>query len=124
MFYSHLRELSAHCKFKDLEEDLIKDIFICNIKNSNIKSTGDIENKQHKLEYSLICLPKQTKNIPSKHTTKTKPMLEMRGHILHSSSTNIPCKNNYMQSMQKTGTLHIIVYSKNARTPATRYATK
>ena len=35
----------------------------------------------------------------------------------------MPRKNSNMQNMQKSWTLHIIVYSKDARTPATTYAT-
>ena len=35
----------------------------------------------------------------------------------------MPCKNNNMQNMQKSWTLHIIVYSKDAKTPANTYAT-
>ena len=82
----------------------------------------EIHRSNHKLEYSFICSFKQTKNIPPKHTTVTKSMLEMRRNILFSSSTNMPCKNN-IQNMQKSWTLHIIVYSKDARTPATTHAT-
>ena len=36
-FYSLLREQGAHCKFEHLEEDLIKDIFISNMRSSNIQ---------------------------------------------------------------------------------------
>ena len=36
-FYSRLRELGAHCKFEKLEEDLVKDIFISNMRSSNIQ---------------------------------------------------------------------------------------
>ena len=36
-FYSRLREQGAHCKFEHLEEDLIKDIFISNMRSSNIQ---------------------------------------------------------------------------------------
>ena len=34
-FYSRLREQGAQCKFEELEEDLIKDMFITNLRNSN-----------------------------------------------------------------------------------------
>ena len=34
-FYSRLREQRAHCKFEQLEEDLLKDIFISNMRSSN-----------------------------------------------------------------------------------------
>ena len=36
-FYSRLREQGAHCKFEHLEEDLLKDIFISNMRSSNIQ---------------------------------------------------------------------------------------
>ena len=36
-FYSRLREQGAHCKFEQLEEDLIKNIFISNMRSSNIQ---------------------------------------------------------------------------------------
>ena len=36
-FCSRLRELGAHGKFKDLDEGLIKDIFISNMRSSNIQ---------------------------------------------------------------------------------------
>ena len=36
-FYSRLREQGAHCKFEQLEEDLIKDILISNMRSSDIQ---------------------------------------------------------------------------------------
>ena len=36
-FYSRIREAGAMCKFKDLEEDLVKDLFISNMTNTSIQ---------------------------------------------------------------------------------------
>ena len=36
-FYSRLRELGSHAKLENLEEDLVKDLFISNIHSSNIQ---------------------------------------------------------------------------------------
>ena len=36
-FYSRLREQVEHCKFEQLEEDLIKDILISNMRSSDIQ---------------------------------------------------------------------------------------
>ena len=36
-FYSRIREAGALCKFKDLEEDLVKDLFISNMNNTSIQ---------------------------------------------------------------------------------------
>ena len=36
-FYSTIREAGAMCKFKDLDEDLVKDLFIANMTNTSIK---------------------------------------------------------------------------------------
>ena len=36
-FYSRIREAGALCKFKDLEEDLVKDLFISNMTNTSIQ---------------------------------------------------------------------------------------
>ena len=36
-FYSRIREAGVPCKFKDLEEDLVKDLFISNMTNTSIQ---------------------------------------------------------------------------------------
>ena len=36
-FYSRIREAGSLCKFKDLEEDLVKDLFISNMTNTSIQ---------------------------------------------------------------------------------------
>ena len=36
-FYSRIREAGARCKFKILEEDLVKDLFISNMNNTFIQ---------------------------------------------------------------------------------------
>ena len=36
-FYSRIRDAGAMCKFKDLEEDLVKDLFISNMTNTSIQ---------------------------------------------------------------------------------------
>ena len=36
-FYGRIREAGAMCKFKDLEEDLVKDLFISNMTNASIQ---------------------------------------------------------------------------------------
>ena len=37
IFYSRIREAGALCKFKDLEEDLVKDLFISKMTNTSIQ---------------------------------------------------------------------------------------
>ena len=54
-FYSRLREQGAHCKFEHLEEDLIKDIFISNMRSSNIQMEllSETRNPQQALNYAV-----------------------------------------------------------------------
>ena len=54
-FYSRLRELGAHCKFEKLEEDLVKDIFISNMRSSNIQMEllSEVRTPQQALNYAI-----------------------------------------------------------------------
>ena len=54
-FYSRLREQEAHCKFEHLEEDLIKDIFISNMRSSNIQIEllSETRTPQQALNYAV-----------------------------------------------------------------------
>ena len=54
-FYSRLRELGAHCRFQDLEEDLVKDIFISNMRSSNIQMEllSEVRTPQQALNYAI-----------------------------------------------------------------------
>ena len=54
-FYSRLRELGAHCKFEKLEEDLVKDIFISNMRSSNIQMEllSEARTPQQALNYAI-----------------------------------------------------------------------
>ena len=54
-FYSRLREQGAHCKFEHLKEDLIKDIFISNMRSSNIQMELLLETRtpQQALNYAV-----------------------------------------------------------------------
>ena len=54
-FYSRLREQGAHCKFEHLEEDLIKDIFISNMRSSNIQMEllSETRSPQQALNYAV-----------------------------------------------------------------------
>ena len=54
-FYSRLRELGSYCKFKNLEEDLLKDRFISNMKSSNIpmELLSEMRTPQQALNYAV-----------------------------------------------------------------------
>ena len=54
-FYSRLRELSAHCSFEKLEDDLIRNIFISNMKKSNIQMEllSETRTPQQALSYAV-----------------------------------------------------------------------
>ena len=53
-FYSRLRELGAHCRFENLE-DLVKDIFISNMRSSNIQMEllSEVRTPQQALNYAI-----------------------------------------------------------------------
>ena len=54
-FYSRLRELGAHCRFENLEEDLVKDIFISNMRSSNVQMEllSEVRTPQQALNYTI-----------------------------------------------------------------------
>ena len=54
-FYSRLPELGAHCKFEKLEEGLVKDIFISNMRSSNIQMEllSEVRMPQQALNYAI-----------------------------------------------------------------------
>ena len=52
-FYGHLREQGAHCKFEQVEEDLTKDIFISNMRSSDIQMELLSETPQQALNYAV-----------------------------------------------------------------------
>ena len=54
-FYSQLRELGAHCNFEKLEEDLVKDIFISNMRSPNIQMEllSEVRTPQQALNYAI-----------------------------------------------------------------------
>ena len=54
-FYSRLRELGAQCRFGKLEEDLVTDIFISNMRSSNIQMEllSEVRTPQQALNYAI-----------------------------------------------------------------------
>ena len=54
-FYSRIREAGAMCKFKDLEEDLVKDLFISNKTNTSIQMDllSGFRNSQQVLNFAI-----------------------------------------------------------------------
>ena len=54
-FYSRLRELGSYCKFENLEEELIKDIFIANMKSSNLQMEllSEMRTPQQAVNYAV-----------------------------------------------------------------------
>ena len=54
-FYSRLQELGAHCRFEQPTEDLIKDIFISNMRSSNIQMAllSEVRTQQQALNYAV-----------------------------------------------------------------------
>ena len=54
-FYSRMREAGALCKFKDLEEDLVKDLFISNMNNTSIQMDllSEVRTPQQVLNFAI-----------------------------------------------------------------------
>ena len=54
-FFSRLRDLGAHCRFKQLEEDLIKDIVISNMGSANIQMEllSEVRTSQQAFSYAV-----------------------------------------------------------------------
>ena len=54
-FYSRIREAGALCKFKDLEEDLVKDLFISNMNNTSIQMDllSEVRTPQQVLNFAI-----------------------------------------------------------------------
>ena len=54
-FYSRLREAGALCKFKDLEEDLVKDLFISNMNNTSnqMDLLSEVRTPQQVLNFAI-----------------------------------------------------------------------
>ena len=54
-FYSRIREAGALCKFKDLEEDLVKDLFISNMTNTSIQMDlwSEVRTPQQVLNFAI-----------------------------------------------------------------------
>ena len=54
-FYSRIKEAGALCKFKDLEEDLVKDLFISNMTNTSIQMDlfSDVRTPQQILNFAI-----------------------------------------------------------------------
>ena len=73
-FYSRLWEQETHCNFKHLKEDLIKDIFISNMRSSNLKMEllSETRTPQQALNYAV----------------NRERGLENQQEILRSSKTN------------------------------------
>ena len=55
MFYSRLRELGLHAKLEQLEEDLVKGLFISNMHGSNIQMEliSEVRTPQQVLNYAI-----------------------------------------------------------------------
>ena len=90
-FYSRLRELASHAKLENLEEDLVKDLFISNMHSSNIqmKLLSEVRTPQQVLNYAIngdredkLTNKKFKKHIP---TGKQCPMYDKinKGSTLH-----------------------------------------
>ena len=54
-YYSRIREAGALCKFKDLEEDLVKDLFISNMTNTSILMDllSEVKTPQQVLNFAI-----------------------------------------------------------------------
>ena len=54
-FYSRIREAGALCKFKDLEEELVKDLFISNMTNTSIQMDllSEVRTPQQVLNFAI-----------------------------------------------------------------------
>ena len=54
-FYSRIREAGALCKFKDLERDLVKDLFISNMNNTSIQMDllSEVRTPQQVLNFAI-----------------------------------------------------------------------
>ena len=55
IFYSRIREAGAICKLKDLEEDLVKDLFISNMTNTSIQMglLSEVRTPQQVLNFAI-----------------------------------------------------------------------
>ena len=71
-FYSRIREAGALCKFEDLEEDLVKDLFISNMTNTSIQMDLLSEDRtpQQVLNFA-INRERDQQEILRAHTSKT-----------------------------------------------------
>ena len=54
-FYSRIREAGALCKFKDLEEDVVKDLFIANMTSTSIQMDllSEVRTRQQVLNFAI-----------------------------------------------------------------------
>ena len=54
-FYSRIREAGLMCKFKDLEEDIVKDLFISNMNNTSIQIDllSEVRTPQQVLNFAI-----------------------------------------------------------------------
>ena len=138
VFHNRLQEPGSHCMDENLEDDLVKDIFLCNMRSSNIQSYQKQEkhnrhsttqkkesldkrfNKRFSKQITigiqyLMChrinpgqLPHLTVLNKQYHTENLKPNQ-------HGTSINCLAKNTHCNICKK-GKTFIIMYCKNFRT--------
>ena len=72
-FYSRIREAGAMCKFKDLEEDLVKDLFISNMTNTSIQSDllSEVRTPQQVLNFAINGERANQQEILKAHSSNT-----------------------------------------------------
>ena len=100
-FYSRITEAVALCKFKDLEEDLVKDLFISNMTNTSIQMDllSEVRTPQQVLNFAINRERGQA-NAQEKKRIQTTPV----GPKYHTSETdqdppshNVHYNNQYSQ---------------------------
>ena len=92
-FYSRIREAGAMCKFKDLEEDLVKDLFISNMTNTSIQMDllSEVKTPQQVLNFAI-----------NRERGQTNQQEILRAHSSSTNWSNVSyIRNNTRQQQQQ-----------------------
>ena len=94
-FYIRIREAGAMCKFKDLEEDLVKDLFISSMTNTSIQMDllSEVKTPQQVLNFAINSERGQANQQEILKHTQAVPTGRM-SHTLETTHVNNNNNNN------------------------------
>ena len=108
-FYSRIREAGALCKYKDLEEDLVKDLFISNMTNTSIQMDllSEVRTPQQVLNFAINrergqanqqeILRAHTNNTSWSQVSCAKPKTSLAKYVKRSAISHRCAKHQYLK---------------------------